>query len=154
MTTDDYGIAPEPALFGTPDWWAAIGDGTLPSTRRAGVVSRVFWGSMGEWPEFELTGPAGEVTQWTRLGDATLYVEGLQALVITVTQSGRGKNAGAREVILEVHLERSDKRSSPFGPGPFAARTGAVELFRPVGEGEAQLIVDAPDRFPPRLGDC
>lgn len=149
--SDDYGIAPDPALFGSPEWWAAIADGTLPSRRRAGAVSRVFWGSMGDWPEFALTEPTGEVTEWTRMGDPTLYVEGIQALVVTVKQSGRTKDAQAHEVILEVQLEQSDSRSSPFGPGPFAARMGAVELFRPVGEAEAQLIVDAPNRFPPRL---
>lgn len=149
MTTD-YGLVPEPALFGSTEWWTAIASGRLPKRRHAGSVSRVFWGSMGDYPMFEMTEDAGEVSAWHREGDVTLYVEGLHVVVTTVVQQLRRANAPPHEVILEILLQRSSARSSPFGPGPFA-REGATDLFRPVGEAEADLIVAGQNRFPPRL---
>lgn len=48
----DFGVSPRPALAGTSDWWRAIEQGQLPIHVLEGTISRVFWGSMGDWPKF------------------------------------------------------------------------------------------------------
>lgn len=151
LTTEQFGLVPEPALFGSADWWAAVNDGRIAKRRFEGVLSKVYWGSMGDYPEFELTTDSGEVKRWGRRGDITRYVEGLLAVVVVVEQRLRAAGREPHDVIIAVDIERSDLRSRPFGPGPFQ-HEGTTELFRPVGEAEAQLIVESGCRaFPPRL---
>lgn len=45
-------IAPVPAVFGSAKWWSALGTSALPLHRIEGQVASVYWGSMGDWPEF------------------------------------------------------------------------------------------------------
>jgi hypothetical protein len=121
LSPGDFGLAPDPALVGSVDWWAAIDRGELPVFEATGRISRVYWGSMGDWPEFELTSDEGERSTWTRLGDCSRYVEGLAARVRYVRQ--RYKSAGERlglesRQVLEIAVEHSDRRSSPYPPGP------------------------------------
>jgi hypothetical protein len=52
LTTSEFGLKPEPALFGSEACWHAIDDGTLPVVRLEGRIANVYWGSMGDWPEF------------------------------------------------------------------------------------------------------
>src|SRR4029077_9536765 len=46
----------------------------LMRTVSSGIVSRVYWGSMGEWPECEITDDDGAKSTWTREGDLARYV--------------------------------------------------------------------------------
>lgn len=128
----DFGVSPQPALVGTPEWWRAIGEGRLPMRDLEGTISRVLWGSMGDWPEFELCTSDGATSVWTREGDPSRYVEGLHLRLCyvlhpwKVPQEYLGLGA-ASKIVLRIDVERSEKRSDPRAPGP-----GGVGLRKPV----------------------
>lgn len=118
----DFGLSLSPALVGTPEWWRAIKDGSLIREVVAGKISRVYWGSMGDWPECEVTTDDGSRSTWTREGDMTRYVEGLWVQITFVLhpwkvpdQHGLGN---ASKVVLSVEIEDSERRSDPRAPGP------------------------------------
>jgi len=120
-----FGVQPVPALFGSKEWWSAIGSPQLPIHRVAGTISKVFWGSMGDWPEFILRSDDGTETTWTRQGDYTRYVEGLRVEVQYVVQLFKEDSSFARtgqplehNVILRVLVEESERRSGSDAPGP------------------------------------
>jgi hypothetical protein len=116
-----YGLNPKPALVGTPDWWGAIYAGALPLTTLEGTIHSVYWGSMGDWPEFELAVDDGSRSRWTRAGDLSRYVEGLRARVSSTRHPWKTPDpmrGEANNVLLRVELEPSDKRSDPRAPGP------------------------------------
>jgi len=119
----DSGVSPRPALVGTPDWWRAIEQGQLPRHVLEGKISKVYWASMGDWPEFEMVTDNGASSRWTREGDVARYVEGLRVrLTYTlhpwkVPKPSMGLGAESK-IALRVELERSDKRSDPRAPGP------------------------------------
>lgn len=155
LETADYGVVPEPALLGSSDWWQAIDEGRLPLQTAQGTITRVFWGSMGDWPEFELTTPNGDVLGWTREGDITRYVEGLQIQVTYVVQRYKPTAPILRDkpakIVIEIMVEESPLRSRGFGRGLFW-RPDRTELFRPVGRTELELIAASGYKvFPPRL---
>ena len=111
-------------MLGTDEWWNAIEDGRLPVHVDEGVISRVYWAGMGDWPEFALVTDEGRDVTWTRQGDITRYVEGLRCRVRYVIQRFKEgslvANAGLAEhrLPLTVEIEESDRRSSPIAPGP------------------------------------
>ena len=155
LETADYGLVPEPALLGSSGWWQAIDEGRLPLQTAQGTITRVFWGSMGDWPEFELTTPNGDVLGWTREGDIRRYVEGLQIQVAYVVQSYKPTAPILKDkpanIIVEIMVEEIPLRSRGFGPGLFW-RPDRTELFRPVGRTELELIAASGYKvFPPRL---
>lgn len=79
LNSDWAGIQPTHGLFGSDAWWAAISVGDLPMVTLAGKISRIYWGSMGDWPMFDLLSGDGGVTSWTRkcnVGDPSQYKEG------------------------------------------------------------------------------
>src|SRR5262245_58384230 len=78
-----FGVLPDPAYPGTAEWWNAIQTGRLASLVAEGRIGRVYWGSMGDFPEFELWA-SDETTTWPRHGDVTRYVGGLEAKVAFV----------------------------------------------------------------------
>lgn len=120
LETREFGLEPDPALFGSADWWAAIESGRLPNHEIEGMISKVYWGSMNDWPEFEITAATGETTTWTRLGDHTRYVEGLQVRLSYVDQSFKREVLGSHTTnhVVEVWVEESLVRSSRYAPGP------------------------------------
>lgn len=76
----DLGLAPEP-LVGSELWWEQVDTPVLPRTRLEGQIVKVLWGSMADYPEFELRDSSGDLSTWTREGDTRRYVEGLSARV-------------------------------------------------------------------------
>ncbi len=110
-----FGFPPEPYLFGTPAWWAAINDGIIRAGEVVGTISAVYWGSMGDWPEFKLLAHDGIETTWTRRGDVTRFVEGLEAKVRYATLQPKEHPAfpegGPRNVVLGIWVEPSDERT-------------------------------------------
>ncbi len=122
-----YGLDPDPALFGTDEWWQSVADGRIPSKVEEGVVADVRWGSMGDWPEWIFVSDDGRETTWTREGDHTRYVTGLQARIRVATVRWKADSQMVRkhgqvpehDILLKVELEASDRRSDRLGPGPF-----------------------------------
>jgi hypothetical protein len=66
LSTTEFGIAPTHGLFGSEVWWAHIATGTLEVHTLRGAITRVYMGSMGDWPEFEMRSDSGELSRWTR----------------------------------------------------------------------------------------
>jgi hypothetical protein len=133
LTEPGFGLQPKPALFGSEDWWAAVGTERLPLHLVSGTISRVYWGSMGDWPEFALTSDDASETTWTRVGDISRYVEGLRTEVDFVLQWFKEDSFAAQQgmpletkVVVAIRVEQSDRRSDPRAPGP-----GGIGLRRP-----------------------
>jgi hypothetical protein len=125
LTRAGFGLQPIPALFGSPEWWSALDSAALPLHRVTGTISNVYWGSMGDWPEFKLRNDDGAETTWTRQGDHTRYVEGLRGEAHYVMQLFKEDFHSAQQgrslehpVVVAVFVEESDLRSAPIGPGP------------------------------------
>jgi hypothetical protein len=107
LTTKDFGLVPEVALYGSEDWWAAIADGRIPKHEARGTISRLFMSGHGDWPEFELNSD-GTKTNWTRVGNQALYAEGKEAKIEYVMQKPRKKWLGNQEQkeVLRVLVKR------------------------------------------------
>ncbi len=69
-------------LFGSSQWWAAIGDGTVPTERIEGMIVKLY--KKGEWPEFAVESD-GQRTSWAMDGDVTRYEEGKRVRIDFVT---------------------------------------------------------------------
>jgi hypothetical protein len=105
LTTKDFGVIPEVALFGSDEWWEAIADGRIPKHEARGVISRVYMSGHGDWPEFELSSD-GTKTAWTRLGNQALYTKGREARVEYVMQKSRHAQLGEQKEVIRVLLKR------------------------------------------------
>jgi hypothetical protein len=108
LTTTDFGLVPDVALFGSPEWWQAIKDGRIATHTEEGTISRVYWSGHGDWPQFEITAQ-GRKTQWTRAGNHSLYEEGMDAKVVYVMQLARKHWLGdqRQKEVLRIYLRRS-----------------------------------------------
>lgn len=127
LTRPGYGLEPDPALFGSEEWWGALGSDRLPIHLVEGTICRVWWGSMGDWPMFALQNSEGVESEWTREGDRTRYAEGLRARVHYVLQrlkensqmAAMGEGFRTQKVTVKIEVEASDRRSAGAVPGPF-----------------------------------
>ena len=122
LNVANSGLSIVPALVGTPEWWRATEGNSLGRRVVPGIISRVYWGSMGDWPMCEVTADDGSKSDWTREGDVSRYVEGLRVQFTAVfhpwkipDQHGLGATS---KIILIVEIEDSDRRSDPRAPGP------------------------------------
>ncbi len=114
LTTEEFGIADTHGLFGSEAWWGQIRSGALPVRTLRGTITRVYMGSMGDWPEFEVCDSAGELSQWTReANNATLakvYEPNCGVEIDYVVQRHRPKSfdEGAEtKIVLEIRVARS-----------------------------------------------
>lgn len=106
LTTKEFGLVPEVALYGSDEWWAAIADGRIQKHTVRGIISRVFMSGHGDWPEFELDS-GGVKTRWTRLGKPALYAVGSEAEVEYVLQKPRTKwSDEEQKEVLRVLVKR------------------------------------------------
>jgi hypothetical protein len=108
LHTEDYGLVPEHGLFGSPEWWTAVGNGTIPTIHIEGIISRIYMGSMNDWPEFELD--AGDhKTTWTREGlPREAYAAGRKASLDYVVQKFKKAvtHLGAEsKVVLRIAID-------------------------------------------------
>jgi hypothetical protein len=123
LSRSDAGLAIEPALVGSDEWWALVRDGSLSESVIDGVIEKVYWASMGDWPEFELHASDGSRSSWTREGDISRYVEGLNVRLGFVRHLWK-KQATYRimgshsSLVTFVEIEESNLRSDPRAPGP------------------------------------
>lgn len=123
LTRRDVGLAPAP-LIGSPEWWHAVETGARPTQVLAGEITRVYWGSMADWPEFAIIAN-GEETSWTREGEIRRYVDGLHAQLAYVEHPLKeaAREAGwltgpMSKVVLSIDVEESSRRASGIAPGP------------------------------------
>jgi hypothetical protein len=143
LTSVDMGLAPVP-LVGSAPWWEAIERGDLARYDLTGEITREWWGSMADWPEFELRDNAGNVTTWTREGDVRRFVPGVPGRLVYVEHPWKSlKHAlrDVRRVVLGIWVEDASARVSAFAPGPGGA---GYRLSRE--QGEAAHFLYAPSR--------
>jgi hypothetical protein len=122
LETEQFGLKPEPALFGSPEWWRAVESGELESLWLTGVITRPLWTGMNDYPEVEIEEESGHVSSWTRFGDVTQYAKGRRIRIRWVLQRLKKPVEGLGddpEQVLEVWLEGGSWRpTAEYGPGP------------------------------------
>ena len=104
LETKDYGLVPEHGLFGSPEWWRAIGEGTIPVITIDGIISDVFMSGHNDWPEFEID-DGGEKTRWTREGNDEMYRVGSRVRLKYVLQKPKKqwlRDMKYNEEVLEI----------------------------------------------------
>jgi len=141
--TDGMGLAPEP-LVGSAAWWDQLRSAVLPVVRLDGTITRAYWGSMGDWPEFELRDASGKASTWTREGDLRRFAEGLKVRIEYVEHPRKrrdGPLSARSQIVLGQWVEDSPLRVSGIAPGPGGA---GYRLARQ--HGEAAHYLYAPDR--------
>jgi hypothetical protein len=109
LTTADFGLEPEVALFGSDEWWKAIADGRIPRLEIRGVIANVYMTGHGDWPEFEID-TDGRKTRWTRFGDQSLYRAGREVRVEYVMQRTKKVWLGKHEQenVLRIFVRVDD----------------------------------------------
>jgi hypothetical protein len=122
LDTSGLGVSLSPALIGSKEWWQMAEDGRLPRTEVEGKITKVYWASMGDWPEFELMAEDGTTSRWTREGDYVRYVEGLKARLAFVLhpwkQPQRFGLGAHSKLVVYIDVEDSPRRSDRRVPGP------------------------------------
>jgi len=88
LHTDRYGIVPDHGLFGSDEWWQAIGSGAIETHTVEGHISRVYMSGHNDFPEFEVDDGSSR-TQWERFGDDDWYVVGRRIRVDFVLTRSR-----------------------------------------------------------------
>jgi hypothetical protein len=110
-TTEDYGIEPTHGLFGSPEWWQHIREGTLRVHRLRGTIARLF----GDfYPGFVIRSDTGEESRWGRdVDDAaftSLYTVGRPIEVDYVIQRHRPFFFGRRtetNIPIEIRVDEN-----------------------------------------------
>ena len=113
-TTDEFGIEPTHGLFGSPEWWQHIRDGSLPVHTLRGQITRVYMGSVNDWPEFTMRSEAGDESSWSRHASdpvfASLYTVGRPIELHYVVQRNRAKSFDAgsdTEIPIEIRVDEN-----------------------------------------------
>jgi hypothetical protein len=109
QSTDGWGLEPTHGLFGSPEWWQHIRDGTLPVQHIKGKISRVYMSSMNDWPEFAVLSDAGEESEWSRYANepefAAFYTVGRPIEIDYVVQRTRGAPADFQKIPIEIRVD-------------------------------------------------
>jgi hypothetical protein len=113
LTTPNFGIQQTHGLLGSSDWWNNIEVSKLPVHTLRGVISRVYMGSMGDWPTFQITADDGNTESFTREchskeQDAE-FLEGRRVEIDYVWQQLRSIEAVSPSVkiILEIRIQET-----------------------------------------------
>ena len=131
----EMGLAREP-LVGSDEWWGQVGTSERPLHRAEGIITRAYWASMADWPEFELSGSDGALSTWTAEGDRRRLVPGLRARGEYVEhpwkpRSRRDFDESNHRVVIGIWVEDSPRRIDGIAPGPGGA---GYRLDRRFGE--------------------
>jgi hypothetical protein len=118
----NMGLAPDP-LIGSDEWWDQIGTNARPLHRVNGTITRAYWASMADWPEFELSDAAGELSTWAAKGDRRRLAPGLDARVEYVEHpwkpaAQRQFDDGDRRIVVGLWVEDVPHRIDGVAPGP------------------------------------
>lgn len=112
LTTEEFGLQQTHGLFGSPEWWQNIERGALPLQTARGRITKVYMGSMGDWPEFKMLTSEGAELTWTRDVNCrefdALFREGAEVEVDYVVQSSKPKSwsgASPTNCVVEVRVE-------------------------------------------------
>lgn len=112
LTTAEFGFQQTDGLYGSEEWWENIRTGALPLHRLTGVITKVYMGSMRDWPEFRMRTALGEESSWTRYVHTKeqdgLYVVGRRIEIDYVVQRYKPKSwNGDREqpCVIAVRIE-------------------------------------------------
>jgi hypothetical protein len=110
LNTEEFGLEPEVALFGSEEWWTAIQDGRILRHEVHGVISRVYMSGHHDWPEFEID-VSGTKSSWTRLGPDDLYFVGNEAKLEYVLQKLRKRSLGSYETkqVIRIFLKSANR---------------------------------------------
>jgi hypothetical protein len=107
--TDRWGIEPTHGLFGSPEWWQHIRDGSLAVYHIKGKISRVYMGSMNDWPEFAMLSDTGEDSKWSRYANepefAAFYTVGRPIEIDYVIQRTRGIPADFQKIPIAIRVD-------------------------------------------------
>jgi hypothetical protein len=112
LTTEEFGLQQTHGLFGSPEWWQNIERGALSLHTARGCISKVYMGSMGDWPEFKMLTSEGVELTWTRSVSRkefdALFREGAAVEVDYVVQTFKPKSWGGASptnCVVEVRVE-------------------------------------------------
>ena len=104
-----WGIEPTHGLFGSPEWWQQIRDGTLPVDRIKGKISRVWMSGHNDWPMFAVLNDSGEESEWTREASEpefyAFYTVGRPIEIDYVVQRTRGTPATFDKIPIEIRVD-------------------------------------------------
>jgi hypothetical protein len=111
QSTLEFGLVPEHGLFGSHAWWDAVADGRIPTHAAVGRIKRVYMGSMGDWPEFEID-EDGKTSAWSQYSStsdgASAYVVGRRVRLDYVIQKPRSTQlTDTQKVAIGVWIEES-----------------------------------------------
>ena len=91
--SEELGIESTHDLFGSAEWWQHVRDGTLQVQTLLGAITRVYMGSMNDWPEFTMRTETEEESSWSRYANdpafASLYAVGRPIELDYVVQQHR-----------------------------------------------------------------
>jgi hypothetical protein len=117
--TKKFGIQETHGLFGSKGWWENIRTGALPIKTTRGVISKVYMGSMNDWPEFKMMTEVGEELTWTRYvnemdADAA-YKEGATVEVDYVVQKHKPGSLAFggtldTKCVIEIRIESDSNK--------------------------------------------
>jgi hypothetical protein len=112
LETDHFGLIPEVALFGTPEWWEAIRDGRIAKVVVEGRIRRLLSSGHKDWPEFEIEEKSGAVSRWTLVGNTDSYREGSRARIEYVMQKAKAGPLGPvreQKNVLRILVQGCDQ---------------------------------------------
>jgi hypothetical protein len=119
-TTKEWGVEPTHGLFGSPEWWNHIREGTLPVHHVKGIITRVY--SAIGWPEFAMRAEDGKEYTWSRHANDpdfdNLYTVGRAVEIDYVIQRLRAYTAGLEpqsEVVIAVRVGEQPKAGESEG---------------------------------------
>jgi hypothetical protein len=112
--SEEFGIEPTHGLFGSTEWCQHVRDGTLPVQTLRGTITRIYMGSMNDWPEFTMRTETGEESSWSRYANdpafASLYTVGRPIELDYVVQQHRPHSfdSGAKHKIpIEIRVDEN-----------------------------------------------
>ena len=114
INSEDYGIKQTHGLFCSAEWWNNIDKGSLELQTLKGKITRVYMGSMNDWPEFEITTEDGQKESFTREAETeTLdaeYQPGRAIEIYFVWQQHKKSFFGESpdtKIVLEIRIEKN-----------------------------------------------
>lgn len=110
LGSDAFGIQQTHGLFGSDAWWQQIAAGRLPLQTARGQITRVYMGSMGDWPVFVMRcsdGSERSETRWMDIPEMdTLYQVGASIEVDYVVQ--HLKSGAATDCVIEIRIRSGE----------------------------------------------